>query len=290
MCIRDSYYDVDRKEYVAYVRAWQAHVKAPGMEAVNPDGWIAAGRRSIGRAVSRDFRHFGKPEIVVSTGAHMPPSHLYYTNGKTTLPGIPDNHVMFPWRWELESDGGSTWLLSSPDGTVWSQVPGGPVVETGAPGTSSGGYVVCSGNLLEYPGWLLCGFLVPLDLFPGWVQWLAQTLPPTWGMAAIRSAAAGQTPWGAIAVCAGLGLGYAVLATILSERLVDSARSNATLALRRAESTGRSDRICLLYTSDAADEITCVDLGGRRMLKKKTQQPTDQMYQHTTEKKTHNTS
>jgi len=82
----------------------------------------------------------------------MPPSHLYYTNGKTTLPGIPDNHVMFPWRWELESDGGSTWLLSSPDGTVWSQVPGGPVVETGAPGTSSGGYVVCSGNLLEYPG------------------------------------------------------------------------------------------------------------------------------------------
>ena len=87
------------------------------------------------------------------------------------------------------------------------------------------------GNLLEYPGWLLCGFLVPLDLFPGWVQWLAQTLPPTWGMAAIRSAAAGQTPWGEIAVCAGLGLGYAVLATILSERLVDSARRNATLAL-----------------------------------------------------------
>lgn len=150
--LNTCYYDVDRKEYVAYVRAWQAHVKAPGMEAVNPDGWIAAGRRSIGRAVSRDFRHFGKPEIVVSTGAHMPPSHLYYTNGKTTLPGILDNHVMFPWRWELESDGGSTWLLSSPDGTVWSQVPGGPVVETGAPGTSSGGYVVCSGNLLEYPG------------------------------------------------------------------------------------------------------------------------------------------
>ena len=25
------------------------------------------------------------------------------------------------------------------------------------------------GNLLEYPGWLLCGFLVPLTLFPAWV-------------------------------------------------------------------------------------------------------------------------
>ena len=26
------------------------------------------------------------------------------------------------------------------------------------------------GNLLEYPVWLICGFLVPLSLFPGWVR------------------------------------------------------------------------------------------------------------------------
>ena len=26
---------------------------------------------------------------------------------------------------------------------------------------------------------------------------------------------------------------------------------------------------CLLYTSDAADELLCVDLGGRRIIKKK---------------------
>ena len=31
---------------------------------------------------------------------------------------------------------------------------------------------------------------------------------------------------------------------------------------------------CLLYTSDAADDLLCVDLGGRRIIKKKTyQQP-----------------
>ena len=30
-------------------------------------------------------------------------------------------------------------------------------------------------------------------------------------------------------------------------------------------------RICLLYTSDAADERSSVDLGGRRIIKKKTQ-------------------
>ena len=29
------------------------------------------------------------------------------------------------------------------------------------------------------------------------------------------------------------------------------------------------NRICLLYTSDAADDLLCVDLGGRRIIKKK---------------------
>src|SRR5680860_466229 len=29
------------------------------------------------------------------------------------------------------------------------------------------------------------------------------------------------------------------------------------------------DNICLLYTSDAADDLLCVDLGGRRIIKKK---------------------
>ena len=28
--------------------------------------------------------------------------------------------------------------------------------------------------------------------------------------------------------------------------------------------------VCLLYTSDAADDLLCVDLGGRRLIKKKT--------------------
>ena len=87
------------------------------------------------------------------------------------------------------------------------------------------------GNLLEYPGWLLCGFLVPLDLFPEWVRVIARALPPTWGMDAIRAAAAGLDPWFDIAVCAGLGVGYAALGAFLSERLIDSARRHATLAL-----------------------------------------------------------
>ena len=33
------------------------------------------------------------------------------------------------------------------------------------------------------------------------------------------------------------------------------------------------DRACLLYTSDAADDLLCVDLGGRRLIKKKKTPP-----------------
>ena len=32
---------------------------------------------------------------------------------------------------------------------------------------------------------------------------------------------------------------------------------------------GEPLRACLLYTSDAADDLLCVDLGGRRIIKKK---------------------
>lgn len=150
--LNTCYYDVDRKLYVAHVRAWQVNERIADGQPANSTSWITVGRRSIGRAVSRDFRHFSPPEIVVSTGVDMPPSHVFYTNGKTTLPGAPDNHVMFPWVWELENDGGAVWLLSSADGWTWSRVPGGPVVSPGEWGEPDGAFVTCTGNLLEYPG------------------------------------------------------------------------------------------------------------------------------------------
>ena len=34
-------------------------------------------------------------------------------------------------------------------------------------------------------------------------------------------------------------------------------------------SNAMANYICLLYTSDAADDLLCVDLGGRRIIKKK---------------------
>jgi hypothetical protein len=164
------YYDADRRKYVAYIRVWQVNERAPGFVADNSDIWISVGRRSIGRSVSSDFRHFSKPEVVVSTGADMPPSHVWYTNGKTVLPGASDNHVMFPWLWELERDAGSVWLWSSSDGWTWSRVPGGPVIAPGNPGERDGAFLTCSGGLLEYPGdkWGIAYSGVPIPhKYPG---------------------------------------------------------------------------------------------------------------------------
>ena len=41
------------------------------------------------------------------------------------------------------------------------------------------------------------------------------------------------------------------------------------------ENNPRGNRVCLLYTSDAADERSSVDLGGRRIIKKKKTVETD---------------
>ena len=54
--------------------------------------------------------------------------------------------------------------------------------------------------------------------------------------------------------------------------------------LRRAGHTGTLDPrasgvlVCLLYTSDAADDLLCVDLGGRRIIEKKKKQNTQHTY------------
>lgn len=88
------------------------------------------------------------------------------------------------------------------------------------------------GATLEYPGWLLCGFLIPLSLLPAWMRPISWAIPTTWGMDAVRDTAAGTSPWGHLALCLAVGLVYAVVAEFLGRVLVESARRNASLALR----------------------------------------------------------
>jgi len=87
------------------------------------------------------------------------------------------------------------------------------------------------GNLLEYPVWLVCGFLVPISLFPGWVRPISWLLAPTWGMRAIREGATGSGSYVDVAVCAAIGAGYAIIGALVVGRLLQAARERATLAL-----------------------------------------------------------
>jgi ABC-2 type transport system permease protein len=87
------------------------------------------------------------------------------------------------------------------------------------------------GNMLEYPVWLISGFLVPLTLFPDWVRPISWALAPTWGITAIREASLGGAPYADIGTALALGVGYTVAGIFLVNRALRSARRQATLSL-----------------------------------------------------------
>ena len=61
-------------------------------------------------------------------------------------------------------------------------------------------------------------------------------------------------------------------------------------AVRGADVCGGSSAgrgACLLYTSDAADDLLCVDLGGRRIIKKKKKRLQHEVHDNSTVRKLH---
>jgi ABC-2 type transport system permease protein len=87
------------------------------------------------------------------------------------------------------------------------------------------------GSALEYPIWLVCGFLVPVSILPGWVQPISWVLGPTWGMRAIREAAYGGAPLGPLLLALALAGIYVALGVAVLRVVLDSARRRATLSL-----------------------------------------------------------
>lgn len=145
-------YDAERGRYVAYVRSWAVPAAAGPAGGHPSPTWFNAGKRAAARCVSTDFRHFTRPEVFLGTGADMAPTHFWYTICKTHLPGQPGEGVLFPWRWEMERDRGACHLFTSQDQLAWAQVPGGPVIEAGPPGSPEGGYVHAMPGLVELHG------------------------------------------------------------------------------------------------------------------------------------------
>ena len=147
-----AYYDERLRRYVIYTRNYMI---GPTAESFHDDRfrvWWDQGRRSIGRTESADFREFPLSEVILVPTPDMEPSDLLYTNCRTTIPGAPDLHLMFPAIWHAAvADTTSIALASSHDGKVWQFVPGPSVLETAKLGEWDGGCVFTGPNLIELP-------------------------------------------------------------------------------------------------------------------------------------------
>jgi hypothetical protein len=111
-----AYYDEKLQKYVMYTRNYMIGEKS---EQANDTGfrpWWDTGRRSIGRTESSDFRQFPLSEVIVEPNPSMMPSDVLYTNCRTTIPGAPDHHIMFPTIWHTSDDTTSITIASSHDG------------------------------------------------------------------------------------------------------------------------------------------------------------------------------
>jgi hypothetical protein len=146
-----AYYDQRLAKYVIYTRGWWVGPQSPQAAAGVSSHWISPGRRSIGRTEADVFGRFPLSQLVLAPPASMPPSDVLYTNCRTTIPGAPDLHVMFPTVWHQGDDTTSVVMASSADGRLWDFVPGGPVFTTAAFGAWDGGAVFASPNLVELP-------------------------------------------------------------------------------------------------------------------------------------------
>ena len=94
-------------------------------------------------------RRAGAPWIEESD---LPATDDWYTNCKTVYPGSDEHHLMFPALYHHADDTSELRLFSSPDGIVWSEVPGDPVLSPGAPGSWDGGCVFGGLDLIPLDG------------------------------------------------------------------------------------------------------------------------------------------
>lgn len=110
---------------------------------------LVHGRRAIGRSESDDFRHFPFPEVIIEPGFHSLPSDDFYMNCRTTIPGAPDHHLIFPTVYHLSSDTGTVKMLSSFDGKMWHWLPGEPAITPAPVGQWDSGWLTAHPNLIE---------------------------------------------------------------------------------------------------------------------------------------------
>lgn len=90
-------------------------------------------------------------------------------------------------------------------------------------------------NAMEYPVYILCGFLFPIAMLPGWTTPVSYILPPYWAAVALHGTSTGGAPvrqtlftWGMLLLFSFVDL---IIASRLFKLMLYKVRADATLGL-----------------------------------------------------------
>jgi ABC-2 type transport system permease protein len=88
-------------------------------------------------------------------------------------------------------------------------------------------------NAMEFPVYILCGFLFPIALLPNWTTPVSYLLPPYWAALALHGTSTAVMPFNQIAFCWGMMLLFSIVDLVIASQLFKimlyKARVDATL-------------------------------------------------------------
>ena len=91
-------------------------------------------------------------------------------------------------------------------------------------------------NGLEFPIYILAGFMFPVLLLPNWTTPLSYILAPYWAARALHATSSGNAPLGEVAFSWGMmllfGLIYLGISSVLFRVMMRKARIDATLDMQ----------------------------------------------------------
>jgi len=190
-------FDPLTSKYLLYTRSYMVPPRAAGQPNPTERTHAFVCRRAIGLGTSLDFHHFAPSDVIVECENDWAPADTIYTNAKTTIPGAPDNHVMFPAIYHQADDTMSVMFYSSYDRKVWHKASDKPVLDTANFGQFDGGCILAYPNLTELPNgdWVLpyTGFKYPHKYPRGaWAYDAGLAMWPKGRLAAIEAPEQGE--------------------------------------------------------------------------------------------------
>jgi ABC-2 type transport system permease protein len=90
-------------------------------------------------------------------------------------------------------------------------------------------------NAMEFPVYVLCGFLFPIALLPGWTSPISYLLPPYWAAIALHGTSTTAMPFNQLLFAWGMTMLFSFIDLFIASRLFKlmlyKARAEATLGM-----------------------------------------------------------